>query len=72
MLSVVAWDGEAGNGLWHDPVNWRDELGSDVLPGPGDDVVIDVPGDITAFRRGRARSRASTAGRPWLSPVTAP
>jgi len=47
MLSVVAWDGEAGNGLWHDPVNWRDELGSDVLPGPGDDVVIDVPGDIT-------------------------
>ncbi len=38
MLAVFHWDGEAGNGLWSDPLNWD----RDSLPGSADDVVIDM------------------------------
>ena len=40
---IVFWDGEAGDGLWQNPVNWS----NDTLPSPTDDAIIDVPGDIT-------------------------
>ena len=37
MAICATWDGEAGNGLWSDPINW---LG-DVLPGPTTQVRIE-------------------------------
>ena len=37
------WDGGGDGVSWHDPENWV----GDVLPGPTDDVVIDVVGDLT-------------------------
>ncbi len=40
---TVFWDGGGGNNSWHTAANWS----GDVLPGPADDVVIDVPGEIT-------------------------
>ena len=40
---TVKWDGEANDGLWHNPLNW----GDDVLPAPGDNVCIDDPNDPT-------------------------
>ena len=40
LLTTVAWDGEAGDGLWSSPLNWS----GDVLPGADDDVKIDVGG----------------------------
>lgn len=43
LLATVAWDGGAGTDSWHDAMNWD----GDVLPGPTDDVVINVPGDQT-------------------------
>src|SRR5262245_42822264 len=35
--AVVTWDGGGGNFDWSTPANWS----GDVLPGAGDDVVID-------------------------------
>lgn len=35
------WTGAAGNGLWHDPLNWSlDVIGGPALPGPGTNVSI--------------------------------
>ncbi len=34
------WDGGGDGTSWHDAANWS----NDILPGPEDDVVIDVPG----------------------------
>lgn len=33
---VLAWDGEAGDGLWRNPTNWN----ADVLPGGGETIAI--------------------------------
>ena len=43
LLATVTWDGGAGTDSWHDAMNWS----GDVLPGPLDDVVIDVAGEQT-------------------------
>ena len=43
LLSVVIWDGDAGDGLWNTAANWS----TNVVPGANDDVTIDVPGDVT-------------------------
>jgi len=40
--NFVFWDGP-NNGTWHTPTNWS----TNVVPGPNDDVIIDVPGNIT-------------------------
>src|SRR5688572_14382897 len=43
LLAAVSWDG-GGDGLnWTDPINWS----TNALPGPADDVTIDVPGSPT-------------------------
>jgi len=34
--ATIAWDGEAGDGLWHSARNWS----GDAVPGGGDDVVV--------------------------------
>ncbi len=34
--ATITWDGGGGDSSWHNPRNWN----SDVLPGPGDDVVL--------------------------------
>ena len=38
LLTTVTWDGDAGDGDWHNAVNWD----GDVLPGLSDDVRIGV------------------------------
>lgn len=44
LLATVSWDGGAGTNSWHDAANWS----GDVLPGAGDDVVIDAgPASLT-------------------------
>ena len=43
LLATVTWDGGGGDGAWHNPLNWA----GDVLPGAGDDVVLDRPGNLT-------------------------
>ena len=48
MLSLVTWDGGAGNMMWGNARNWS----TDQLPGPDDDVLIDVPGDVTILLMG--------------------
>jgi hypothetical protein len=45
LLSVVTWDGGGGDLSWHNPLNWS----GDALPGPGDDVVIEVPDPSTTI-----------------------
>lgn len=42
LLTTIAWDGEAGDGDWHNAANWFDQSNSvnDVLPTADDDVVI--------------------------------
>jgi hypothetical protein len=52
--AVVVWDGGAGTNLWQNPANWA----GDVLPGPNDDVVIDVPGTTTIVLAGAASVRS--------------
>ena len=42
LLARVAWDGDAGNSLWSDPLNWD----GNALPTAGDSVIIDAPGNI--------------------------
>ncbi len=43
VLATFAWDGGGDGVSWGDPLNWD----NDSLPGPADDAVINVPGDIT-------------------------
>ena len=40
---TVRWDGGGDGTTWFDPLNWD----GDAVPGAGDDVIIDVPGEIT-------------------------
>ena len=48
LLALVTWDGGGDGTLWFDPLNWS----NDVMPGPEDDVVISVPGDVTVWHNG--------------------
>src|SRR5262245_37265074 len=41
--ATVSWDGGGGNNSWHTAANWS----GNAVPGLNDDVIIDVPGDIT-------------------------
>src|SRR5687768_10998199 len=41
--ATVSWDGGGGNNSWHTAANWS----GNVVPGLNDDVLIDVPGDIS-------------------------
>lgn len=43
LLAQVTWDGGGGDLSWDNPLNWS----ADVLPGPGDDVLISPPGAPT-------------------------
>lgn len=40
LLAAVAWDGGAGDNLWHSAANWS----TNVVPTAADDVTISVPG----------------------------
>jgi predicted nucleotidyltransferase len=54
---TVEWIGSS-YGFWDDPANWS----SGVLPGPGDEVVIDVtPGGLIDHRSGATTIRSLTA-----------
>lgn len=48
--ATVTWDGGGGNLNWLTPANWS----GDVLPGPGDDVVLDAAGVTTITLAGNA------------------
>lgn len=48
VLPNIYWDGEAGDGLWTSALNWSGNF----VPGPNDDVLIDVPGDAIIRVRG--------------------
>ena len=49
------WTGAGGDGLWQNPANWS----RNTLPGPTDDVVIDVPGtNLTITLRSAATVRS--------------
>ena len=55
LLATVTWDGGAGTNFWHDAMNWD----GDVLPGPSDDVLINVAGDaLIEFTMGAATVRS--------------
>ena len=41
--ATVSWDGGGGNNSWHTAANWS----SNAVPGLNDDVIIDLPGDVT-------------------------
>ena len=49
--ATVSWDGGGGNNSWQTAANWS----GNVLPGPNDDVVIDIPGDGTVVHGGGGR-----------------
>jgi len=42
QAEAITWDGDAGNGLWSDPLNWS----GDVLPTSTSEVVIEVAGAV--------------------------
>lgn len=61
---VVSWDGGGDGTSWHDPLNWS----GDALPGPNDDVRIDLPNslDITfADAAGDVTVHSLTSSRPF-------
>ena len=58
LLSTVSWDGQGGDFNWHNALNWTD----DTLPGATNDVVIDVPENVTV-----THSSGSTAIKSLLS-----
>ena len=41
--TTISWDGGGDGSSWQDPLNWD----TDLLPGPADDVTIDMAGDFT-------------------------
>ena len=43
LLATVSWTNLAG-GNWNTATNWRDDAGLNRVPGPADDVVIDLAG----------------------------
>jgi hypothetical protein len=60
--SVAVWINPA-SGYWDEPANWR----GGQLPGPDDDVLIDVPGDPTVtFRQGTATVQSIQSNSPLL------
>ncbi len=54
--AVITWDGGGGNLNWLTAANWS----GDVLPGPGDDVVIDAAGSVTITLAGNASINSLT------------
>jgi lipopolysaccharide export system protein LptA len=48
--ATITWDGGGGTLNWLTPANWS----GDVLPGPGDDVIIDAAGSVTITLAGSA------------------
>ena len=40
LAALISWDGDAGDGLWTNILNWDDGFGTDVLPTSGDNVFI--------------------------------
>src|SRR6516164_9842420 len=46
LPSTVTWINLAG-GDWDTAANWRDDQGINRLPGPNDDTVINVAGNVT-------------------------
>ncbi len=42
LLSTVTWTGNAGDNQWTDAGNWVNTLGQNVVPGSGDDAVINL------------------------------
>src|SRR6516162_9535841 len=46
LPSTVTWINLAGGG-WDTAGNWRDDQGINRLPGPNDDAVINVAGNVT-------------------------
>jgi len=65
MLALVHWDGgPSGTGTdWNIAANWA----GDVLPGPDDDVVIDVPADVTIVHGSGTNSIKSLSSRKALT-----
>ena len=61
----VVWDGGAGTFDWQHPANWS----NDRLPGPDDDVVIDVAEVITVSLSAPATVKASFVGKACSSPA---
>jgi hypothetical protein len=60
---IVRWDGDAGDGLWFTPANWD----GDVLPGPGDAVIIDAAAAEVMYARDVVTSIASLTNRGSLT-----
>jgi PKD repeat protein len=64
MLAVVAWDGDAGDGLWCTPANWV----GDVVPGESDSEVIDAAaaGSQVQIASGNWRIESVTSAKPLV------
>jgi hypothetical protein len=43
--AVITWDGEGADGLWNNSINWT----GNVLPSPGDDVILDNSFVVTNY-----------------------
>lgn len=43
LAATISWSGAGGDNRWSNPANWT----GGVLPATGDEVVIDVPGEVT-------------------------
>src|SRR5262245_27425376 len=43
LPAQIAWDGGGDGFSWNDPANWSENQ----LPGAGDDVTVNVAGDLT-------------------------
>ncbi len=61
--TAVYWDGDAGDLQWTNPLNWS----GDILPQPGDEVVINVVGDITVVHSSGTTTVASLLSEESLS-----
>jgi len=56
LAGTVNWTGADDGTSWNQPLNWD----TGALPGSGDDVVIDVPGDVTVVLTATASIRSLT------------
>ncbi len=59
LLATISWI-NTDSGSWSNPANWS----SGVLPGPADDVVIDVPASITITHSSGSDTIQSLTGNP--------
>jgi hypothetical protein len=57
LLAAVSWDGGAGTVEWTDALNWSNDL----LPGPDDNVTIDLPSGTVHVSSGRQEINSLTA-----------